>query len=70
MAAGPQAGKELGPGRGKRERVVRLGQKREERERRGIWGFFFFKLLFKLLKIKLFSNFANFTQTKNHAFEL
>jgi hypothetical protein len=34
-----------------------------ERERRGVWFSFFFKLLFKLLKFILFSNFANFTQT-------
>jgi hypothetical protein len=45
-----------------------LGQKRKrKRERRGFGFSIFFKLIFKLLKFKLFSNsfsnFGNFTQT-------
>jgi hypothetical protein len=48
-ASGPQVGKEAGPRRGKRERVAGLGHKREERDRRGILGFFFFSNFFKLL---------------------
>jgi hypothetical protein len=49
-ASGPQVGKEAGPRRGKRERVAGLGHNREERERRGILGFFFFSNSFQTFK--------------------
>jgi hypothetical protein len=46
-----------------RKRKAGWAKERKGRGVKGVWVFsFFFKLLFKLLKFKLFSNFANFTQ--------
>jgi hypothetical protein len=63
----------LGRKREERRKVGGLRRKKKKRGRKLGWakrekrgreeGFLFLKLLFKLLKFKLFSNFANFTQT-------